>query len=596
MSYPLLTLEIRVEPDIVLARQRARKISSLLGFDTQEQTRIATAVSEVTRNSLQYAGSGKVEFLVEEQAPQTLLTIISETIKRLQGTGDWEQYSCQPEMSWGLAGAKRLLDRVEIESLGDRGTRIKLIKYLPKQNPLLTQTQLTQVGEKLIIEDSQDPFVEIQQQNQELLRTLAELSQRQDELTQLNQELEDTNRGVVALYAELSDKADFLKQASELKSKFLSNMSHEFRTPLNAIISLSEILLNRLDGDLTSEQEKQVTFIHKSAESLSELVNDLLDLAKVEAGKLEIRVTTFAVTDLFSTLRGMFRPLVDSKSSVNLHLEQPQTMIILKTDEGKLSQILRNLTSNALKYTEQGEVRITATLGKNQTIIFSVADTGIGIDPKHQSSIFEEFVQVDNPFQKKIKGTGLGLPLCKKLTQLLGGKIEVKSKLGSGSTFVVTLPIVYRSQEDPKQSEPQTETDTSEKENQSDLSLKILTIDDDEVDRYTIRSLLANIPCHLIEAASGYRGLELAKTEQPQVILLDLLMPGMTGFTVLEQLKSDPSTQNIPVIIITSKDLEPSERAILTASAVTILSKQSGSRQQAIARLQEALKQAGLNW
>ena len=165
------------------------------------------------------------------------------------------------------------------------------------------------------------PYEEIEQQNQELLKTLQELRSRQEELELLNRELEDTNRGVVALYAELDERADYLRRASELKTKFLSNVSHEFRTPLNSIISLSRLLMDRIDGDLTNEQVKQVRYIESSARDLQEMVNDLLDLAKVEAGKIRIRSKQFEVHDLFSALKGMLKPLLADNNSVDLVFE-----------------------------------------------------------------------------------------------------------------------------------------------------------------------------------------------------------------------------------------------------------------------------------
>ena len=167
-----------------------------------------------------------------------------------------------------------------------------------------------------------DPVQELQTQNTELVASLAELRTRQEELERLNTELEDTNRGVVALYAELDERAEQLRQASELKSRFLSNMSHEFRTPLNSILALSRLLLDRIDGPLTAEQERQVTYIRRSAESLTELVNDLLDLAKVEAGKLEVRPRPFTVTELFGALRGVMKPL-QQNDAVDLIFEEP---------------------------------------------------------------------------------------------------------------------------------------------------------------------------------------------------------------------------------------------------------------------------------
>ncbi|MEG4075774.1 ATP-binding protein [Microcoleus sp. Pol14C2] len=450
MSYPILTTEVRFEQDIVQVRQRARQIAKGLGFDSQVQTRIATAVSEIARNAFKYAGGGKVEFIVEGESPQIFRTRISDTGP---GIADLAavlspNFRSQTGAGLGLAAAKRLMDEVKIDSAPDRGTAVQLIKQFSKNMPALSAIELNQLVDKLARQIPEDPYAEIQQQNQELLRTLDELRQRQEELVQLNQQLEDTNRGVLALYAELNDKAESLRRASELKTSFLSNMSHEFRTPLTAIMSLSEILLNRLDGELSAEQDKQVNYIYKSAESLAELVNDSLDLAKVEAGKLTVRLADFAVEDLFSALRGMMRPLLPPNSAVSLIFEDPLELPILTTDEGKVSQILRNLISNALKFTEAGEVRVAAEIGDEGTVTFSVADTGIGISPRDQRRIFEEFVQIENPLQNGVRGTGLGLSLCKKLAEFLGGSIEITSSPGVGSTFFVTLPILYPGEEE----------------------------------------------------------------------------------------------------------------------------------------------------
>jgi signal transduction histidine kinase len=205
----------------------------------------------------------------------------------------------------------------------------------------------------------------------------------------------------------------------------------------------SEILLNRIDGELSPEQDKQLNFIRKSAESLAELVDDSLDLAKVEAGKVTVRVADFEVEDLFSALRGMMRPLLPQNSPVSLIFEVPLELPTLTTDEGKVSQILRNLISNALKFTEAGEVRVAAEMGKGGMVTFSVADTGIGIPTADQTRIFEEFVQVENHLQKGVKGTGLGLSLCRKMAEFLGGSIKIESSPGVGSTFLVNLPIAY---------------------------------------------------------------------------------------------------------------------------------------------------------
>jgi signal transduction histidine kinase len=276
------------------------------------------------------------------------------------------------------------------------------------------------------------------------LRENAErLRQRQEELERLNEELKDVNRGMVGLYAELDEKARELRQADEIKTRFLSNLSHEFRTPLNSIFALSSLLLDRTDGELTSEQEKQIGFIRKAADSLLELVNDLLDLSKIRAGKIEVHPVEFSAATLFSALRGMLRSL-HANPAVALVFEEPDGVPWLYTDEGKVSQILRNFISNALKFTARGEVRVQANYhAGSRTVTFSVSDTGVGIASEDQEKIFEEFTQLGNPGQSQFTGTGLGLPLCRKLAELLGGRIDLESEPGVGSKFSVTLPERY---------------------------------------------------------------------------------------------------------------------------------------------------------
>jgi signal transduction histidine kinase len=268
----------------------------------------------------------------------------------------------------------------------------------------------------------------------------AQLAARDADIEALRAELEETNKGVVALYAELDDKAAQLRDANELKSRFLSYMSHEFRTPLTSMTSIANILLSRLDGPLTAEQAKQVEFIRTSTRELTEMVNDLLDLAKVEAGRITISPEWFEMVDLFAALRGMFKPIV-AAGAVSLVFDEPQTDIKLYTDDKKLSQILRNFISNAIKFTPAGEVRVTAQRVGDDRVEFAVSDTGIGIAAEHIPNLFTDFVQIDVRLQKRLRGTGLGLSLARKFAQLLGGSVAVQSELGKGSRFSVTLPI-----------------------------------------------------------------------------------------------------------------------------------------------------------
>ena len=276
----------------------------------------------------------------------------------------------------------------------------------------------------------------------------AQVSDQAEQIDALQQELDETNRGVVALYAELDIQAQQLQRATDLKSRFLAYMSHEFRTPISAVRSLSRLLLDRIDGPLTVEQEKQVRFIESSAEEFAEMVNDLLDVAKVEAGRVEISPAWFEMVDLFSALRGMFRPVL-TNLEVTLVFEDPQQSSRLYTDDKKLSQILRNFISNALKFTLKGEVRVSAQENADATITFAVSDSGIGIDPRFHSAIFQDFAQVDSPIQKRLRGTGLGLSLSKQLAELLGGTVGLQSVLGSGSTFSVTIPLRLNADGDP---------------------------------------------------------------------------------------------------------------------------------------------------
>ena len=268
----------------------------------------------------------------------------------------------------------------------------------------------------------------------------AKLAEQAELIAAMSTELTETNNGVVALYAELDDRAEQLKHATELKSRFLSYMSHEFRTPLGSIVSISRILLDRMDGPLNDEQEKQLKFIRTSALELTEMINDLLDLAKVEAGRITISPAWFEMVDLFSALRGMFKPIVAS-TSVDLVFEEPEDVPRLYTDHKKLSQILRNFISNGLKFTSSGSVRVTAVYDGTSTVKFAVSDTGIGIAKELQKQLFNDFVQIDSPLQRHLRGTGLGLSLSRKLAHLMGGEVAVESEPGHGATFFVTVPV-----------------------------------------------------------------------------------------------------------------------------------------------------------
>ncbi|GLS22995.1 sensor histidine kinase [Labrys miyagiensis] len=574
MNWPIIAVAIEDESDVVAVRQRARRIAGLLGFESQDQTRIATAVSEIARNAHTYGGGGRAEFsLVNEQAGQSLMIRISDEgggIEDLDSILEG-RHTSQVGIGVGISGARRLVDAFEIKSNQNEGTSVILSKRLPRKAERVGQKALGIMARDLVSETPANPLHEVRDQNRELLLSLAAERARQDELGRLNSELQDTNRGVVALYAELDEQAEQLRRASELKSRFLSNMSHEFRTPLNSITALSRLLLDHVDGTLTEEQTRQVEFIRTSAASLTELVNDLLDIAKVEAGKTELRVVDFTVSDLFGGLRGALRPLRVG-DEVDLVFEEPVGMPPIRADEGKVAQILRNFVSNALKFTERGEVRVSARMRDENTVLFAVQDTGLGIATEHHLTIFQEFSQLDNPLQGRIKGTGLGLPLSKKFADLLGGEVYVESALGEGSTFFLALPLGGKSIELAEASSPTNKTK------------RILVVDDDHTFRYVFRQLLADTGYEIAEAVDGAEGLELLTTLQPEVVFLDLYLPRRDGFSVLQDIRRIPAERKPVVIVVTSSVLGPVERARL-AAADAVIPKEELSRKAVLSLL-----------
>lgn len=586
---PIVALAVREEVDIVAARQRARQIAAELGFRNQEQVCIATAVSEIARNAFQYAGGGRIQFSVTPHLRPPMIVV--EVSDNGPGIPDIDavlsgDYKSTTGMGIGLAGTRRLMDVFDIESQPAAGTRVRFGKT-SSNAPSISRETIQRLSANLAAARPPEPSTELYRQNRELLETLqnlrqreAELHIRQEELQRSNLELEETNRGVVALYAELDEKNAALSRADELKSRFLSHVSHEFRTPVNSILALTQLLLEHADGPLEPEQERQVGFIRKSAQELAEMVNDLLDLAKVESGKTEIHRARVDVSQLFGALRGILRPLTVNEA-VALVFDDPPPGMALLSDETKITQILRNLISNALKFTERGEVRISAQfINGGAGIAMTVADTGIGIPEDDHDKIFQEFTQVFNPLQRKVKGTGLGLPLSRKLAHLLDGSLEVRSALGRGAAFTLSLPTGL--------------APSAELADDPSNAPAVLIIDDQEAARYLGRQLFRGSHYRIIEASTGAEGAELARFERPALILLDLSMAGRNGFDVLDELKSDPSTANIPVVIHTSRILREADLERLADRHVTVLPKSAEGRRQALDIMRRLLGEPGL--
>ncbi len=553
MSHLIATLALKYEDDVVAARQRARQVTRLLEFDERDQTRIGTAVSEVARQVLQSAKGGDVQFLLEgETSPQVLQVCIAE---RAAVPGKRANRSKTPEPNHAreldrtdaVVAAHRLMDQCRVEWQEGRRS-VRLTRILPRRAPVFSPAQLKTLSEQLHDQPPQSPWDEVKQQNQELLRALEELRLRQEELVRVNQELEDTNRGVVALYAELDEKAEHLRRADDMKSRFLSNTSHEFRTPLNSILGISRLLLDRTDGDLTDEQDKQVHYIRKSAEELLETVNDLLDLAKIEAGKIDIIPSEFEVATLFSALRGMLKPLLVS-NAVSLVFSDASGLPTLYTDERKVSQILRNFISNALKFTERGTVEVSAaSTPDGQAVEFTVTDTGIGITEEDQAIIFEEFTQVDHPLQRGVKGTGLGLPLCRHLAMLLGGSVRVSSRVAQGSIFTATIPIRYAGTEEAGGSVEELLVDSER--------VPLLIVEDEPETRLLYAKYLRGTPFQPVAAGSIRQAREMLRRQRPAAIVLDVVLPNENSWAWLAELKADERTSGIPIIVATNVEDE----------------------------------------
>ncbi|WP_433346386.1 sensor histidine kinase [Micromonospora sp. CA-111912] len=441
---PLLQMALRVEHDIFVVRQRGREVAAAVGLEHQDQIRLATALSEVARDLLHATGGADVTFTVDldGQGPPRVRVDLAPV--RPLPDGRYEPHS---------GAVARLVDMLGVvDREGD--TVVRMSRRVPANAQVLTPERLAELRVELGSSAPGSALDELASQNEQLIAALDEVRSQRDELAvlneelqetnhgvmalynQLTEELEETNRGVVALYAELDEKSVQLRSASESKSRFLANVSHELRAPVTAVIGLSRLLADSASDPLTEEQAQQVGLIRSSATDLLALVNELLDLAKAESGRLEPNWAEVDLRAVFGQLRGTLRAL--SKTDVELVVEDPPPPGTLRSDEVLLAQVLRNLLHNGLKFTERGEVRLRAEV-RDERWRLSVADTGAGIAPEQHDRIFEEFYQV--PGSTRIGGTGLGLPYARRVVRLLGGTLELTSEPGRGSTFMVTLPI-----------------------------------------------------------------------------------------------------------------------------------------------------------
>ncbi|GAB3853019.1 ATP-binding protein [Micromonospora andamanensis] len=441
---PLLQMALRVEQDIFVLRQRGREAAAAVGLEHQDQVRIATALSEVARDLLRAAGGADVVFAVADSPDgRSHLRVDLTPVAPLPG-GRYEPES---------GAVARLVDTLTVLTV-EQVTVVRMSRRVPATARTLTTERLAELRAQLGESAPGTAEEELATQNLQLINALDEVRNQRDELARLNEELEQTNRGVmalyqqltdeleatnqgvVALYAELDEKSAQLRAASESKSRFLANVSHELRAPVTAIIGLARLLGDSASDPLTTEQERQVGLIRSSASDLLALVNELLDLAKAESGRIEPEWAEVDLRAVFGQLRGTLRAL-PAADEVELVVEEPASPATLRTDEVLLAQVLRNLLHNGLKFTSRGEVRLRAERHADGWRL-TVADTGPGIPPELHDRVFEEFYQAPGP--ARVGGTGLGLPYARRLVNLLGGTLDLASEPGRGSTFTVWLP------------------------------------------------------------------------------------------------------------------------------------------------------------
>ncbi|MEX2658442.1 MAG: ATP-binding protein [Acidimicrobiales bacterium] len=578
MNEPVITVPLHRDQDLVVCRQRAGQIAELLGLERLDQTRLATAVSEIARNAFSYAGSGSAAFSLEHVGSESWLTVtvtdegpgIVELDRVLSGA-----YRSRTGMGLGIVGSRRLMDRFDIETAPGAGTRVTMAKCISPSSPATG----AEIASELLRRQPPEPADEVARQNRELLEALDSLRSRHEQVERLNGELSDTNRGIVALYAELEDRSEEVRQANEGRARFFSSVGHELRTPISSIVALAGLMLAGHDGGLSVEQARQAELILSAGNDLSTMVDDLIDLARARTDKLEIQVAPVDVAELLTTLRGALRPLATSEE-VDLVVEEATDIPIVHTDGAKVSQILRNLVINALKFTERGEVRVSVSADPaDASVSVTVADSGIGIDARDQERVFEEFSQVTGPLQAGAKGSGLGLAVSRALAEVLGGHLVLESSPGTGSSFTLTVPVGQPAGTLPREEPTPGAT--------AGRFTKALVIDDDPGFRYLLGQLLAPLVPSVTEAAGVAKGVQAVITGEPDLVFLDLVMPDGRGDEMLERLQEDGHLDGATVFVCTSFELEPAQRRALEDRVAAVLPKDASLPERVRAALVE---------
>jgi CheY-like chemotaxis protein/CHASE3 domain sensor protein len=468
------------------------------------------------------------------------------------------------------------------QASGSIGIALRSARYRAELQDVLEETQRQAEELQVQSEELRVSNEELEEQGRALKESQVRLEQQQVELEQTNSQLEEqaqtleTQRDdLERTSAAVTLKARELEQASQYKSDFLANMSHELRTPLNSLLILSKLLGDNADGNLSSEQVKFAQTIESSGNDLLTLINDILDLSKIEAGHIEVRPESVPLQRMTSDLRQLFQPVADERK-LNFEITVADDCpALVETDRQRLEQILKNLLSNAFKFTETGGVRLAIAPAGADSVSFSVTDTGIGVPREQQLSIFEAFRQADGTISRKYGGTGLGLSISRELSRLLGGAITLESKVGEGSTFTITIPSTYdpahvaaREQPAPveaapsaaaaparaRRSAPLLQTVDDDRDQLAGSRRVLLVVEDDDKFAAIVRDLSRELGFQSLVAGTAEEALKLARKFKPSAVVLDVGLPDESGLMVLDRLKRDDATRHIPIHVISAAD------------------------------------------
>jgi signal transduction histidine kinase len=438
ISIRLGDIYIRREADIVKVRERVRRLTRDLGFDATTQIKVTTAVSEVTRNIYEYAKSGAISLALAERGDDVGLQVMA----RDEGPGIDEatlnsilrgRYHSAFGLGVGLSGTRKLMDEFDIQTAKNEGTRVTVIKWLPRAVAAGLKNRVEELR-ALFLEDGDDSALEeLQQQNRDLVEVLAELEEKREQLERVNDELEQANQ-------ELNEANAKLLALADMKEEFLALTTHDLRSPLTVISGVISFFTSGRLGELSPEQKNMVAMMERNAQSLIELVNDLLDASKLESGTMRLDITSIDLRGLIDEVRETMEPLAREKG-IALEMTFATALPPVEADRTKLRRILVNLLSNALKFTGKGGGVEVRAAKEEERVRLSISDTGVGIAREDVERLFDKYEQARSRATRGEKGTGLGLYITKQLVELHGGEIKVDSEPGKGSTFSFTLPI-----------------------------------------------------------------------------------------------------------------------------------------------------------